>query len=400
MNSRTLGILAAVTALLLAAAIVAYISRAPEAVGPTDAMAFDDLLDRANDVTRLVVDGADGSVTIERRGETWSIAEKGGYPARFETVKEAIMGLADLRLVEPKTDDPQQYAKLGVENPTDEDAQSVRVTLQDGSEQVIASLVVGQRAGTAGRQSRRYVRREGEARSWLARGTLEVQADPLGWLDRQIMRLGMDRIASVSVTHPDGECLLVSRPSAEQRNFDVADVPDDRELRYDGAANPIASALSFLSLDDVMPRGDLELPDDEVTVAEYRTFDGLVITARTIQRDETAWVVISATTDPEILAAAAAPAEPEDETVASPKSSGSGPEAVLAEAGELDDQLGPWAFALGASAADNLRKRMNDLTEVVEELEPEIPAVLDPEPVPVPLPTDPPTTDEPGGPGP
>ena len=45
-----------------------------------------------------------------------------------------------------------------------------------------------------------YVRRPDDNQTWLAEGSLQVDADPQLWLDRDIMNIDHARIASVAVT--------------------------------------------------------------------------------------------------------------------------------------------------------------------------------------------------------
>src|SRR4029077_11346405 len=67
------------------------------------------------------------------------------------------------------------------------------------------------------------------------------------------------------------------REKKEQTDFSVSPLPKGRELTSAGAANPIASALSSLTLDDVAKAGSS--PDPKAPHALYRTFDGLEVEA-------------------------------------------------------------------------------------------------------------------------
>jgi len=85
---------------------------APEVAGQALYPGFTEAL---NDVTALEVRGAEHRFTVERAGDDWRLAEWGGFPVRFEAVKKALVGLADLELVEEKTSRPDLYEKLGVQ---------------------------------------------------------------------------------------------------------------------------------------------------------------------------------------------------------------------------------------------------------------------------------------------
>ena len=75
------------------------------------------------------------------------------------------------------------------------------------------------------------------------------------WVDSQIVDVRSERVREVTITHPDGETLRISKAGPELANFEVADVPDGRELSYPGVANVIGNALRELNLEDVEPAG-------------------------------------------------------------------------------------------------------------------------------------------------
>ena len=65
------------------------------------------------------------------RGEdgSWAVAEKDGYPADVEKVRQTLISLAEARIVEPKTANPDFYDRLGVEGVEDEAAGGLAVML-------------------------------------------------------------------------------------------------------------------------------------------------------------------------------------------------------------------------------------------------------------------------------
>src|SRR5437016_3885161 len=56
-----------------------------------------------------------------------------------------------------------------------------------------------------------YIRRPGDAQSWLALGSVELPAETKDWLDRKIVSIAPSRIGTVTLTHPDGSTLVLKR---------------------------------------------------------------------------------------------------------------------------------------------------------------------------------------------
>jgi hypothetical protein len=357
MNSRTLAVLAVVTLLLVIVAVLAYSRRsAPGDTAAADVL-FPGLSDRVNDVRSIIIDSDGATLSIGRVDDEWGLAEKGGYPVEFEKVKQAIMSLAELKIVEPKTSKADFYDRLGVQEPG-AGSSSKRVTLANEEGGTIAAVVVGNRA--EGQLPRYYVRREGEPQAWLVGGDLEITSDALSWIDAQIVLVARDRIQAVTTNHPDGEELHVHRQSKDETDFEVDDIPDGLELRYAGIAGSIGSAGSFLRSEDVQPETEIACGEDGDTIAEFRTFDGLLVTAWTCTAgdDDAIWARFHADTFEVPDGGTADEAGPDP----------------AADAERINARLDGWRFRISASQASNLRKRLADLTQAVRPDETAVPA--------------------------
>ena len=124
-----------------------------------------------------------------------------------------------------------------------------------------------------------YARRADEQTSWLVSGEIDIADDTLQWLGRNVIDISASQIAEVEITHPDGEVVLISKAAFGQPNFDVANIPDGRELKRASIANSIASVIEGLEIDDVVPADESGYSELTTTRATYRAFDGYVIYA-------------------------------------------------------------------------------------------------------------------------
>lgn len=340
MTTRTVTVLAAALVVLGAVALIAQYDPQPPA--PGGGLLLPDLGEDLDQVTRLSVVGAGSApVATLERGEdgSWSVAERDGYPADVEQVRQTLISLAEARIVEPKTANPDFYDRLGVEGVEDEAAGGVAVTLT-GAE-VPVNVIVGDTEGT----SQVYVREADQAQSFLVDRNPDVGNETTDWLATEILAIPGDRMARVTVTHPDGEVVSVSKADPEQSNFDLEEMPPGRELQYASVANVMGNVLSSLNLQDVEPRTDT---DEPVTVTEFVTFDGLAITAESVEREDEPWVAFRAE-----FRAPAEESEPEDDET--------GGTDVAAEALELDRRLSPWRFRIASFQFDQMTRRLDDL---------------------------------------
>ena len=93
-----------------------------------------------------------------------------------------------------------------------------------------------------------YVRAADSEQSWLVSGDLTLSDDSDSWLDKKILELPRERIRAVETLHPDMEEVFVARPSEEVEQFEVHNIPEGSELKYEAVAagtRPKAATLSL-----------------------------------------------------------------------------------------------------------------------------------------------------------
>jgi hypothetical protein len=355
MNRTSLAVLALITALVVIAAIVSYSRRQPAPAAPESDRLYPELAERVNDVASITIQSGAEPFVIARHNGDWGLETKGGYPVTFEKVKQTILGLAALEIIEPKTSRPEYYDRLGVTEPGP-DVDSTLVTLRDEDGGTLASLIIGDTAPGGGRAPRRFVRKADDAQAWLVEGQVSVDRTPLNWIDRELLRLPRTRVQSVTVAHPDGERIHLHRNQQSRRNFLVDDVPERFELQNEGIANSIAGAAGYLRIEDVAPAADVDFASGQVTTVEFRTFDGLLVTLEVLPVEDGAWLELCAAAEED-----AALPEPDANAEAPP-------ETAATQAEEINRRAAGWAFRINRSAAQSMTKRMADL---IQEIEPE-----------------------------
>src|SRR5438270_103616 len=118
MQSRSLSFLASATGVLVAIAIVVLVSgdRGVSRAAPGQP-AFPTLAAKLGEVASVTVSRNGTTMTLIRDGDSWLVAEKGNYPANTANISQIVRAMADLTLVEPKTQNPDLYPRLEVEDP-------------------------------------------------------------------------------------------------------------------------------------------------------------------------------------------------------------------------------------------------------------------------------------------
>jgi hypothetical protein len=335
MQPRSLMFLAAATVVFVALAIgVLASSDRSVSLPPSGERAFPALAGKLGEVASVTVSHNGTTLTLTRDGDSWLVAEKGNYPANAGKISQIVRAMADLRLIEPKTRNLDLYSRLEVEDPGS--GKSVLVAVKDKSGGYLAQAIIGKRRydRLGGGNDGVYLRKSGEAQSWLARGTLDPSGDTVSWLDRQILDIPEKRIAKLTLTQPDGGKLVIGR-AAPDAKFAVEDAPPDTKFKSESTISGPAGALETLDLDDVKPSRELPIPDKDVVMASFTTFDGLTVDVRLMERDKMDWITVSAT----------------------------GPGSADAEAKKIDDRVARWTYAIPGYKANLLKTKLADLIE-------------------------------------
>lgn len=378
MNTKSILIVGAAAVALLATAL-AVTRRGGAESSAAGTPLFPELASRLNDAAKVTITGKDGSFVVGKTDAAWGATDKGGYPVDFDKVKALVVAVSQFETVATMTKNPSMHAKLEVAEPTAEEGAAKRVTIEDASGKVLADVLVGkpkQHQGFGGKGAL-YVRKQGEDQAWEVTGQVSVSADAASWLDREVSKIESARVQRATVHHADGSTLVVSKATKDEPNFKVENLPEGAELQWEGVANGIASALQYMSLEDVQRNEGFDLTG--ATTTEYACFDGLVVTAKTVDKDGKVWMTLAASVDESLRAepvgppappadgekadgeseveAADATAEDKDETPPALKPL----DDVKKEAEELNAKWSPWVYAVPGYNAANLRKKLSDL---------------------------------------
>jgi hypothetical protein len=313
MNRKTLAILAGFAAVLLGAGIALLAHRENQQSERPGGALFPDLTNSLDAVGEIRLSKGDGSrTTLKKENGGWTVVER-RYPADGARVRELLLGLTRMKVIEAKTSDPANYARLGVEAPDTSTAGSTLVEVVAGAKTF--PLIVGH--GAEGRSI--YVRKPAEKASALVEPSVSADPDPKRWIDRQLTDIRGDAVHDISVRTASGPAYLLTRARRGDADLVLSPVPKGRKPASSMAINGQADALTAFNFDDLRPAP--EKAPTSVDRATFRTFDGQVFEFTGYKNADKAFVSVKASRDtalaaqfPESPAAEPAKAEESDKT--------------------------------------------------------------------------------------
>ena len=369
-SARSILVLAAATAIAVGAVIV--VDRDSDTTERAGEVVFPTLFEQLNSVVRVRVTASEGTFNLVRSGDTWGVEEKDGYPVDPDRVHKLLVGVAGMKRVEPKTSDPERYAKLWLEDPTGKDAKSVRFALENDAGTELANWVLGNRRPSKSDATRTelYIRVADDPLTWLAEGSVPGGQGIIDWIDRGVARIDRERLRGVEVVRADGSVVAVNKTRPADLDFALRDIPPDREADSQYRINDIGRFLEDLRFEDVAKSSTLDFAGSVDKRMQATTFDGLHIRLETVMRDGEAWAQLHAEVDEGLVET------PVDAADASGRESGGAPknavgglipmDEVRAEAQRLNAQWSGWAYELPSFKRDYLDRGMDTLTRVVE----------------------------------
>jgi hypothetical protein len=319
---------------------------------------FPNLTPKLKDATKIEVIHQGKPMVIALEHDHWGVAEKGGYPVQEGKLRGMLTGLTELRLVEPRTSDPAQFSRLGVEDPDAKDSNSNRLRVLDAADKPIVDVIVGhRRVRTQGNVPEQvYVRRPGENQAWLAEGSLQVDSDPQLWLDRDVLNIEHGRIARVEATR-GGQTLVFSREGDKLALIQPAEHPKLDDYKVED----VARALELLSFQDVRPAA-AAAPGELAGHSVFHTTSGLAITATLFHADKDLWV--------RFAVAGEGTTRADNPTADNPTASNQTAGNAKDGAGKLSARLSGWDYQLGSWKEKSLVPSMDNLKAAEKTSEP------------------------------
>lgn len=347
------------TVLLLVTIVMAVLMlltiQQPDDTNDDYSLLFPELLDELDKIERLHFSSTEGDFSLVKEGDDWFIPERWDYPADYNLVKRALFDIAETKVLERKTSDPEKYFILGVAESDVEEAESVKISLfSSEKEDPTASLILGNIRETGGGvgPSQRYVRLINQEKSWLAQGYLNINPVMLNWIKSEVIHIDRSRVHEVNIIQPTGETATVINLGAKDK-FGVPNMTAGTEFKYKQLGYDIASTLNELQMEDVQPAADFSRGNFDVVKAEFITYDGLKVIAQTSFIDGSYFSTFSAVYDANLRVDA-----PEDiQQLAVLKTA----EQVEQEVAEINAQLQPWVYKMAGFIGTNMMRAEADM---------------------------------------
>jgi len=229
---------------------------------------------KAAEIAAMRIVEPDATLTLERKEDSWVLAERAGFPADLAKVREFVVKLIGLKVGQSEPLGEKDRARLNL------DASGTRVELNGADGKPLGVLIVG----------RKYFKREVENPGKAIAdgrfvglpaeaGTAYLVGDPLTqasaksaeWIDRASFQV--EKVKTLEVRYPGGGGWRIER-AGDNAEWRLAGAGSGEKLDI-SKANAASYSLSLLELADVAPAGAADTGLDKPVAIEATTLDGL-----------------------------------------------------------------------------------------------------------------------------
>jgi len=367
-RKRFLILVAALAALAAAGAWIMQSQRT--AWGPADSRIGQRLVAglKLEEVAEVALRDASATLTLVRRDGTWVIKERADFSADAERVRELLLKLVELKIVQAEPVAQAQRARLELAEPgaAAGTGAGTLLELKDGTGKTMARLLLGKKvtARTAaegpspeqGVPTGRYVMPGTET------GSVALVSDPLGaaeakpdaWLSKDLIRA--ERVRTITASGPDGRQRFSLSRETESYDWKLAGGGKPDLQKAQDALNP----LQGMSLSDVVPDSAATGLDRPIVI-RAQTLDGVTYTLRVGSKTAEDRYFISISVNGELAAArTAGKSETAEEKEKQDKAFAEN-RARLLEKLEREKKLDRWTYLVARTAVEPLLRERAQL---------------------------------------
>jgi hypothetical protein len=320
-----------------------------------------------NTVAGITIADSENRVTLVKGEKVWQVAERNGYPADFDELRDTVVKLSRLKIGRSFIGSPESLARLSLIPPSTPDASDAgrQITLKDQDGKILADLILGQTRETDGGGSGgQYLKKIGADTVFLVDGDFRLlKTAPADWLKKEVLDIRADEVASVVCFAGDGPtpAYTLSRPEKGEAAR-MTPVPPGRTA--DSAKiDQVLDALAPLTLDDVKPgRGNPPAAESDRPRLVYHLYDGRRIFIFPESESEDRFTLrITAEDDlsDEEAVEETEEGQPSEKKVAPPP-------VVQKPARQLNEELSPWVFSVKKWQFDSFITQSESLLEAVK----------------------------------
>ena len=259
-------------------------------------------------VSSVVITDKEGIVTLEQKDENWIVAERDGFPAKFEDIKKLVTSSVTLKSLRKIGASKSQRGRFELVDPTVEKENSgIKIEFKGVDGAVLKTILLGKKTSSqsganagspfGSSDNQRFVLADGKINSIeidFSSPLNDIAADPSEWLQKDEF-IKIEKIKSVSVAQPDAANSWALTREKEGDDMTLVDAKEEEKLDS-SKGNSAGRVFGFANFDDVASRAAKpeDLGMDKAIAASIETFEGYTFAIKMSKAGEDHYMTVAA----------------------------------------------------------------------------------------------------------
>lgn len=239
--------------------------------------------------------GAEPLVTLVLEEGRWQLLSPFKLPANPVLMNLLMDSLENARVLEKKTAEIGWYKHLGVDDITISQARGTLLVLDTAKDSL--ALIVGDKSRNQPGQYWRASSKPAQAAMRVDQ-VLDLPREAIGWMDREVIDLPANGVASVRIDSSDGSHFFLQRSSHQQDLVLASAATDESQLSH--SVKQLVFGLTRLNFDAVEGIAD-ETVQGATHTLTFGLFDNSAIKLSLFPDESGSWASITAINDPQGL---------------------------------------------------------------------------------------------------
>lgn len=281
---KTNSLIILVLALVIAVAASVFLTRDDTSQGLIPQPLLGEFEEQLTSLQSLELRSHDQVVfSAEKVDDQWfatHLSTENRFPANFDSLSEFIGVANDAKLLEAKTQNVENYSRLGVEDLVTESAQSRLLTLQ--SQNANFEVLVG---NTSSNGLGTFVRIPSSRQSWQLDRVLNLPIDQYSWLMNPVLNIALENVLRIEKRGELGWII----EKAEDTDYQLEGLQETENLIYPTVLANTVSSMLAIKFESAVPKTVAKLPVNVDSELLFTTDFG-ALSVRLFTMDDTHWV--------------------------------------------------------------------------------------------------------------
>lgn len=333
---------------------------------------FPGLEESINDINTVVLKDSETEVVLNKKEGNWVVSSKYDYPADWSKLKQFVMDLRELKIVQAVNAGESQYGRLELVAPAEgaeEAGTKVELKADDSTK---AGLIIGKdhtgpsQGGRPGYPDGKYIRNlEDNSISLVSETFYAARSDASSWFKKDFLKIQNPINAEL---RKEGN--VIWKLEADDSNMVLTDLNKETEEMETSKANGVKGAFSYANFADIadpaLSAEETGLDKPSLFIAEDK--DGFVYTVKIGKKDDNSQYHVQATVEyagPESRATTEDESDEDkqtkDEEFAAKRNEN------LEKAKAINERLNKWTYLVASHTVDKVLLERSDLVKEKEE---------------------------------